>query len=65
MSFEHRGTCLRLPHSIYLNDYSINHGIVLDNLAAGVTVDEIIHRYPSLTKDAIQASLAYAAAFTR
>jgi len=38
---------------------------VLDNIAAGVTVDEIIQSYPSLTKDAIQASLAYAATLAR
>ena len=34
---------------------------VLDNLAAGLSVDEILHSYPSLTVRAIQAVLAYAA----
>ena len=35
--------------------------VVLANLAAGLTPDEIIKSYPSLTRDAIQATLAYAA----
>lgn len=34
---------------------------VLDNLAAGVPIDEIISSYPPLTQDHIQACLAYAA----
>lgn len=39
--------------------------VVLDNLAAGVTVDEILHSYPSLTREAVQAAIAYAAELTR
>ena len=35
--------------------------VVLANLAAGLTPDEIVHSYPSLTPEAIQAALAYAA----
>ena len=35
--------------------------VVLDNLAAGLTPDEIIHSYPSLNIEAVQASIAYAA----
>jgi uncharacterized protein (DUF433 family) len=35
--------------------------VVLANLAAGLTADEIIRSYPSLTPEAIQATLAYAA----
>ena len=35
--------------------------VVLANLAAGLTADEIIHSYPSLNHEAIQAALAYAA----
>jgi uncharacterized protein (DUF433 family) len=38
---------------------------VLDNLAAGLPVDEIMHSYPSLTKQAILAALAYAAELAR
>lgn len=34
--------------------------IILDNLAAGVSEDEIIRNYPSVTKDDIQACLLYA-----
>lgn len=35
--------------------------IVLDNLAAGLSPDEIYKSYPSLPKEAIQAAIAYAA----
>ncbi len=39
--------------------------IVLDNLAAGLTSDEIVHSYPSLSREAIQAAMAYAAELAR
>jgi uncharacterized protein (DUF433 family) len=39
--------------------------VVLDNLAAGLRVEEIIHSYPSLTADDIPAALAYAAELSR
>ena len=48
-----------------IKDTRIMVSVVLDNIAAGVTVDEIIQSYPSLTKEAIQASLVYAAALAR
>lgn len=35
--------------------------IILDNLAAGLTADEILSSYPSLTREAIWAALSYAA----
>ena len=35
--------------------------VVLANLADGLSVDEIIRSYPSLTAEDIQAALAYAA----
>lgn len=35
--------------------------VVLANLAAGLTPDEIVRSYPSLTLESIQATLAYAA----
>lgn len=35
--------------------------VVLANLAAGLSVEEIIRSYPTLTPEAIQAALAYAA----
>jgi uncharacterized protein (DUF433 family) len=39
--------------------------VILDNLAAGLTPEEIIHSYPSLTREAIQAAIAYAAELAR
>ena len=39
--------------------------IVLDNLAAGLTPDDIMHSYPSLSREAIHAAIAYAAELTR
>jgi uncharacterized protein (DUF433 family) len=39
--------------------------VVLDNLAAGLTPDEIIKSYPSLTREAIRATMIYAAELAR
>ncbi len=39
--------------------------IVLDNLAAGLTPEEIIESYPSLKTEDLQAALAYAAELAR
>ena len=39
--------------------------VVLDNLAAGRTNEQIRASYPSLTDDDIHASVAYAAELTR
>ena len=39
--------------------------VVLDNLAAGLTPEEIIHGYPALSNDAIRAATAYAAELAR
>jgi len=39
--------------------------VVLDNLAAGLQLDEIITSYPRLTRESIQACIAYAADLTR
>jgi len=39
--------------------------VVLDNFAVGLSVDEILNSYPSLTREAIQAAIAYAAELTR
>jgi uncharacterized protein (DUF433 family) len=39
--------------------------VVLDNLAAGLTADEIVASYPSLTHDDVQAAIAYAADLAR
>ena len=39
--------------------------VVLDNVAAGISTDEILESYPTLTKEAIQAAIAYAAELAR
>jgi uncharacterized protein (DUF433 family) len=39
--------------------------VVLDNFAAGLNVEEILKSYPSLTREAVQAAIAYAAELTR
>lgn len=33
--------------------------VILDNLAAGVSPDEILRSYPSLSREAIQAAIAH------
>lgn len=35
--------------------------VILDNLAAGLTYNEIIKSYPTLTREDIHAAIAYAA----
>ena len=39
--------------------------VILDNLAAGVPVDEILQSYPSLLTESVQAAIAYAAELAR
>jgi len=39
--------------------------VILDNLAEGLTPDEIISSYPSLNREAVLASIAYAAELGR
>ena len=39
--------------------------VVLDNLAAGVGIDELLESYPSLTRDGVLAAMAYAADLAR
>lgn len=39
--------------------------VVLDNLAAGLAPDEILRSYPSLTREAVLAAIAYAAELGR
>ena len=38
--------------------------VLLDNLAAGIELDELLRSYPSLTADDVRAALAYAASQT-
>jgi len=39
--------------------------VVLDNLAAGLTAEEILDSYPSLTRESLQAAIAFAADLAR
>jgi uncharacterized protein (DUF433 family) len=39
--------------------------VVLDNLAAGLSTDDILRSYPSLSREAIRAAVAYAAELAR
>lgn len=39
--------------------------VVLDNLAANISEDEILENYPTLTKEDIHAAVSYAAELAR
>ena len=39
--------------------------VVLDNLAAGIEAEDILSEYPSLSREAVQAALAFAADLAR
>jgi uncharacterized protein (DUF433 family) len=39
--------------------------VILDNLAAGLTVNEILQSYPTLSEESIRAAVSYAAELTR
>ena len=39
--------------------------VVLDNLAAGLSVEEILNSYPSLTRESVLAAISYAAELAR
>lgn len=39
--------------------------VVVDNVAAGRSVDDIVRSYPSLTREGIEAAIRYAAELTR
>jgi uncharacterized protein (DUF433 family) len=39
--------------------------VILDNLAAGLSPEEILQSYPSLSREAIQAAMTYAADLAR
>lgn len=43
----------------------IEIAILLDGLAEGLTVDDLIDHYPQLTRDDIHAALAYAGELAR
>ena len=48
-----------------IKDTRVMVSVVLDNLAAGLNVNEIVKSYPSLTPEAVQATMAYAAELAR
>ncbi|MCD4788043.1 MAG: DUF433 domain-containing protein [Desulfobacterales bacterium] len=48
-----------------LRETRIMVSVVLDNLAAGLSYEEIIASYPSLNRESVQAAIAYAAELTR
>ncbi|MEQ8958069.1 MAG: DUF433 domain-containing protein [Coleofasciculus sp. C2-GNP5-27] len=39
--------------------------VILDNLAEGLTLEEIVEDYPPLTIDNVRSAIAYAAALVR
>ena len=39
--------------------------VVLDNLAEGIKVEDILKSYPSLSRESVQAVIAYAAELVR
>ncbi len=39
--------------------------VVLDNLAEGIKVEDILKSYPSLSRESVQAVIAYAAELAR
>jgi uncharacterized protein (DUF433 family) len=39
--------------------------VILDNLAANLSLDEVLHSYPSLSREAVQAAILYAAELAR
>ena len=39
--------------------------VILANLAAGLSVEDLLKSYPSLTREAVQAALEYAAELAR
>ncbi len=39
--------------------------VVLDNLAAGLTPEDIVRSYPSLSRQDVQAAISYAAELAR
>ena len=48
-----------------IKDTRIMASVILDNLAAGITHEEILKSYPSITAEDIQAVIAYAAELAR
>ncbi len=48
-----------------IKDTRIMVSVVLDNLAAGLSVEQIIKEYPGITTEDVHAAIAYAADLAR
>ena len=48
-----------------INGTRIMVSVILDNLAIGLTAEEIVQSYPSLNREAVQAAITYAAELAR
>ncbi len=48
-----------------IKDTRIMVSVILDNLAAGLSHEEIVQSYPTLNYEDIQAAITYAAEITR
>ncbi len=44
-----------------IKDTRVMVSVILDNLAAGISTDEIQREYPSVSEEAVRAAIAYAA----
>jgi uncharacterized protein (DUF433 family) len=44
-----------------IKDSRVMVSVILANLAAGSTLDEVMRSYPSVSREAIRAAIAYAA----
>jgi uncharacterized protein (DUF433 family) len=49
----------------YIRGTRIPVSVVLDNLAAGLTAEQLVESYPSLTREDVSAAVAYAAELAR
>jgi len=56
------GTCFGKP---CIRGHRIWVSVILDFLAAGTTVDEILHDYPQLARHDVLACIAYGSAMSR
>jgi len=48
-----------------IKDTRIMVSVVLDNLAAGLSIEDILRSYPSLKRESILAAISYAADLAR
>ncbi len=48
-----------------INGTRVMVSVILDNLADGLEVQEIVKSYPSLSRDAVRAAINYAAELAR